>query len=149
MSGCFIHWLTSRWPCGVRHLFSRLANEWAPLVSSGEPWRTQLRVCFNFFLYIVVKHGNLWALTNLVPVTDLEEVKSPHSSIVQPHVLTQVQSGETEGVEVGLIREEFEETHYCSQAWHSHLWMKPHLKILVLCFTYWTFVLFIILTLYM
>lgn len=53
---------------------------------------------------------------DMVTVTDLEEVKSPHSSIVQPHVLTQVQSGETEGVEVGLIREEFKETHHCCQA---------------------------------
>lgn len=55
------------------------------------------------------------------PVTDLEEVKSPHGSIVQPHVLTQVQSGQTEGVEVGLVREQFKETHHCSQARHSHL----------------------------
>lgn len=48
--------------------------------------------------------------------TDLEEVESPDSSVVQPHVLTQVQSGQTEGVEVGLVREKFEETHDCGQA---------------------------------
>ena len=42
MRGCLIHWLTSRWPCGVRHLFNRPANEWAPLVSSGAPCRNPL-----------------------------------------------------------------------------------------------------------
>lgn len=41
ISGCLIHWLISRWPCGVRHLFKSPANEWAPLVSSGDPWEVQ------------------------------------------------------------------------------------------------------------
>lgn len=36
--GCFSHWLSSRCPWGVRHLFRRPARECVPAVSSGEAW---------------------------------------------------------------------------------------------------------------
>lgn len=58
----------------------------------------------------------MWGILVILSKTlYLEEVKSPHGSVVQPHVLTQVQCSQTEGVEVGLVREQLKETHHCSQ----------------------------------
>lgn len=53
--------------------------------------------------------------------TDLEKVQSPHGGVVQPHVLTQVQRGQAEGAEVGLIRQQLQEAHHRRQAGHGNL----------------------------
>lgn len=60
-------------------------------------------------------------VTSHDPCPDLEEVEGLHGSVVQPHVLAQVQSGQVEGVEVGFIRQQLQEAHHCSQAGHCHL----------------------------
>lgn len=54
-------------------------------------------------------------------ISDLEEVKRPNRSVVQPHVLSQLQRGQTEGVEVGLVGQQLQETDHGSQAGHGNL----------------------------
>lgn len=53
--------------------------------------------------------------------SDLEEVERPDGGVVQPHVLPQLQRGQTEGVEVGLVRQQLQETDDGSQAGHGNL----------------------------
>lgn len=50
MRGCLIHWLTSRCPCGVRHLFRSPAREWVPVASSEEPWKKLRKQSINHSL---------------------------------------------------------------------------------------------------
>lgn len=57
--------------------------------------------------------------------SDLEEVERPDGGVVQPHVLPQLQRGQTEGVEVGLVRQQLQETDDGSQAGHGNLGRKP------------------------
>ena len=74
MSGCLIHWLTSRWPCGVRHLFNRPANEWAPLVSSGDPLQETIQTAS-----VKIKNTKN-SLNNGVCSYHYEHVQSIHQS---------------------------------------------------------------------
>lgn len=53
--------------------------------------------------------------------SDLEEVERPDRSVVQPHVLPQLQRGQTEGVEVGLVGQQLQETDDSGQAGHGNL----------------------------
>lgn len=53
--------------------------------------------------------------------SDLEEVERPDCSVVQPHVLSKLQRGQAEGVEVGLVGQQLQETDDGSQAGHSDL----------------------------
>jgi len=53
--------------------------------------------------------------TALAVTSDLEEVEGLHGGVVQPHVLAQLQGGQAEGVEVGLIRQELQEAHHRRQ----------------------------------
>ena len=58
--------------------------------------------------------------------SDLEEVEGLHGSVVQPHVLAELQRRQAEGVEVGLVRQELKVADYGSQARHGHLNTHTH-----------------------
>lgn len=95
----------------LNHIFFVfLAQQQPQFLQSLQPQRAKKRTLLLFWCFY--QGENFEALT---PVTYLEEIKSPDGGVVQPHVLTQVQSGQVEGFEVGLIREQFKETHHCSQ----------------------------------
>lgn len=53
--------------------------------------------------------------------SDLEEVERPDRGVVQPHVLSQLQGGQTEGVKVGLVGQQLQETDDGSEAGHGNL----------------------------